>query len=429
MRLRSLSVAILPLAIVACQASADESAETAGQEVSKSWLAGKLPPKSAVLKQVLALANDRTMTPDEYVEQCGITRQVANNIANYRDGDEPADSVDDQTFGTPTELDRIPYTDTEFWLAFIACAQQKYGSQPSGGVCATGTSKVLQSPLYLQFVVDDSSSMYGTKWDATHDALAEVFKAQAAKNDPSVAYGVNLLNSTKHADLAAVDASHAAKLVAALDDGPSGSTPLLAAIKTAYQELESFAPTGALANGTGAVVVLTDGYPDVASGILTFVQPHAAKAQLFSIGIGKFNSSQELDPAFLGELAVAGGTRASATCNPTEILDVKKACYMHVEPGAKPASQLAQELIGAFTKVRQDIAACDIGLQESGTGKVDAGNVTVVFSDGTVVKSDATNGWSLDDVAKPTKVLLRGTACDTLRGNKNLTAKVEVACK
>lgn len=450
-RLGAVSLSLLAATAMACSAGpASEATATADGELTASWFAANLPKGSAEERAVLALVNDRSMSADEYVETCDFSLAVSAAIVDYRQGDEPADTSDDETFDTAAELDRLPFTDRPFWAAALACAKEHYLG--SGGTCATGTSAVQQAPLAIQVVLDGSGSMMGGvgggKWDAATGALTALFDAQAQKADPKVGMGLVTFSDTKDGTngygpypsasdvlLASVDAAHGAALRGRLEGArPGGGTPLYAAVTGAYGALSSFAPTGVLASPTKVVVLLTDGVPnDHAEELVTFVGDHADEAQLFAVGIGSDRRSGDYHPDYVSRLAVAGGTRRSASCSTAQSADVADMCHLQVTPGAKPASAIKDELLAAFEKVRSDVTACDIGLQALGTGAIDPTNVKVVVKrpDGSeeVIRKHRGYGWSLDDASAPTKVLLRGKACNDLRATPGAVARVEIACK
>lgn len=454
MQLGTLSLAAFSaLAAVACSASHEEAIDESTQEMSTSWFAAHLPLGSADERAVLALVNDKSMSHDEYVAKCLFSHAQAAAIVDYRQGDEPADPSDDETFDDVTELDRLPFTNSTFWVAAIACARTYYGG-PAPSTCGTGTSTVQQSALALEFVVDGSGSMMDDKWTAEVATLNEVFTAQAAKNDPRTGFGLIGFSDSKDPNklaalgvtpvypssvdvrMASVDGAHLANLQGRLlGASPYGGTPLYEAVTGAYGYLDGLSLSGPLADATKAVILFTDGLPDAwAPELVAFVAANASKAQLFAVGIGLPGTSTfDYDAAYMGSLAVAGGTRSSATCNPSEPLVEANMCHFQVTPSAKPAAQIRDELLAAVGKIRKNIAACDIGIQVLGTGTLDPTKVTVVVEDGAGVKApipaSATNGWSLDDPAHPTKVLVRGAFCDDLRADSTKRAKVEVGCR
>ncbi len=423
---------------VACSSSSGASSVADEQDLTAAWFAQNLPPGSPLEKGVLALLNDRSMSEDEYVEQCNMSKASAINIVNYRNGDEPADSVDDELFETIAEADRMPFTDKGFWLAAKACAQKSYVPSNTGGTCATGTSKIMQSGLALQLVVDESGSMSGDKWKAASAAVGALVDDLAAKADPDVQLGLILFDDAVNTQFApaVVTPAHAALLKnAVLKSQPGGGgTATLDALQNAYPAIEGTSPPSA----TKAVILLTDGVPnggqEEQTKIEQLVAAKAGSVQLFALGVGGFPSADSFgyDPAFVGRLAVAGGTRASAACDPASKVETNL-CHFQITPGKKPAATIATEISTALARVRTNIAACDIGLQQTGLGAIDGAKVKVVVTDANgkdkAVPADAANGWSLDDTTNPTKVLLRGTACLDLRANAAQSARVTLGCK
>lgn len=445
----SVSLVALALASGCAAPSPTESVGVRADEMTADWLSATV---GADEKAILALVNDKSMSVDEYVQICHFSLAESAAIVDYRQGDEPADSSDDQVFDNLAELDALPFTNAPFWITAAACARAHYKGGPTG-ICASGTSTVQQSALALEFVLDGSGSMYDqAKWSSALGALTAVFEAQAQKNDPQTGMGLITFSDDKDPNnqvaldaiayptaidvgVAPVDATHLAALKARVaGTNPGGATPLYEAITGAYGYLNGLALTGSLTDATKAIVVLTDGVPtDKGPDLLTFVGAHAADAQLFAVGVGNLGNTLDYDPAYLGSLAVQGGTRASTACNPAELLTVANMCHFQITPNAQPVNQLQTELSAALAKIRHDIAACDIGLQALGTGAIDPNVATVLLDDGngtsTAIANDAANGWSFDDATAPTKILIRGNACANLRADANRKVRVEVGCK
>jgi hypothetical protein len=131
--------ALATFALTACafDPSADDTDESAA-ELSPEWFAQNLPEGSPLARAVLAVANDRDLSVDEYVRKVHITREAALAITNYRDGDELTDPSDDQRFDSLAELDALPFTNAAFWSAMIAYASIDAGPRPDGGVWTDG---------------------------------------------------------------------------------------------------------------------------------------------------------------------------------------------------------------------------------------------------------------------------------------------------
>ncbi len=107
-------------------------------------------------------------------------------------------------------------------------------------------------------------------------------------------------------------------------------------------------------------------------------------------------------------------------------------CHYQVEPGSKTVAQLTTDFTNAFNHIRASAAACELSLATD-TANADPTKINVVIDDGmgkqTLVKQDATNGWTYDDPKHPTKVILHGQACQD--AVDNITGQVEVVlgCK
>ncbi len=122
LHLRKRSVLGLSMILVACGTRAFFDAPGSTESaLEASWFAHNLPPGSADERAVLALVNDRHLSADAYVDRCDFARLVSLNIVSYRDGDDLADTRDDQVFDNIAELDALPFTDRAFFLAAKAC--------------------------------------------------------------------------------------------------------------------------------------------------------------------------------------------------------------------------------------------------------------------------------------------------------------------
>jgi hypothetical protein len=347
------------------------------------------------------------------------------------------------------------------------------GQDPLTNSCATASAEARRLPVYMQLIIDGSGSMdgydgsnfiageretdpamtsrqTGKKWIAVRDALGAFFDDLASKNDPSFAVGLYLFssNTLKPASAAdvpiqLVDAAHAGALKSRLAPPvfPTGGTPLCASIDGQLGILKSYTPAAPVqAGGKYVLVAMTDGIPsDAKATCLSSVA--AAKSgtppvATFAVGVGNedANPGTVYDEAFMKDLAQAGGT-AVAGCNPSWGNADKsgKPCHFQITPGAKTAAQIKADFLTAINAIRDAVASCEFPLTKpAGSGDLDPANVNVVMTSGgkdSTVPQNPSDGWAYDDPTNPTKVFLRGKACDDLKADPSAKIKIVIGCK
>lgn len=330
--------------------------------------------------------------------------------------------------------------------------------------CATATATTERSPVYLLFVLDGSGSMSSdSKWESARSAFDQFFDDAVSKADTSVGLGMivyedaNDLTSdgsdftpgpypgSNDVAIRMVDGAQHTRLKARINTSPSGGTPTLTAMQGGYGALLAFNPDDPIfaplqPKGKKVLIIASDGEPNGGDGEKLQIEQLAAnqlssnKILTFSIGIGPFPSSSfsGYDAAFMSRIAVAGGTKATPTCNPnsTNLADV---CHFQVTPGAG-ATIVAQQLLDAMNKIRAVAAGCEYTLSPSaGGGAVDPDRVNVIFTNGggaeTLVPRDEVNGWTYDDPTNPSKVILHGDMCKTVTNDTAGAVRVILGCK
>jgi von Willebrand factor type A domain len=331
------------------------------------------------------------------------------------------------------------------------------------GGCARASADAQRAPVYMQIVLDGSGSMGDdNKWAAVVPALDAIFDDLLAKNDPS--FGVGLIAFADNLDpscqtiqtpfgplkgscagpyptnvdvpLAFVDKGQHDKLRGRIQpSGPAGDTPTKSGLSGGYQALETFTPKAPLlSNGKKVLVLMTDGVPtdSSASEDAALVGSELQKGiTTFAVGIGPFPSSdtKSYDPAFMGQLAQAGGA-APAGCNPSENSNVAAVCHFQITPGGKTAQQLTQDFIDAINKIRSAVATCEFVLSKDGA--VDPSQVNVIYTDAGgvqhVLVQDGSNGWTYDNPQNPSKVILHGANCDTVKNDPKGKVAIVLGC-
>jgi uncharacterized protein YegL len=347
------------------------------------------------------------------------------------------------------------------------------GEDPLTNSCATASAEARRLPVYMQFIIDGSGSMdgfdgaqfiageretdpamtsrqTGKKWIAVRDALGAFFDDVASKNDPSFAVGLYLFSSTTakpgnvvDVPIKFVDAAQATSLKARLAPPifPTGGTPLCASIDGQLGILKSYTPAAPVQTGGKYVLVaMTDGIPNDAKATclssLASARTGAPPVATFAVGVGNedANPATVYDEVFMKDLAQAGGT-AAAGCNPNwgNADKTGTPCHFQITPGAKTAAQIKADFLAAINAIRDAVASCEFPLTKpAGSGDIDPANVNVVMTTGgkdNTVPQNPTDGWAYDDPTNPTKVFLRGAACDTLKADPAAKIKIVIGCK
>ncbi len=343
------------------------------------------------------------------------------------------------------------------------------GLGASGGIgildggCARASADAERAPVYMQIVLDGSGSMGDeNKWKAVVPALEAIYDDLLAKNDPS--FGVGLITFADNLDptcqtiqtpigpikgscagpypsnvdvpIAFVDKGQRDKLRGRIQpSGPAGDTPTKTGLEGGYKALETFSPKAPLlSNGKKVLVLMTDGLPSdsTASEDASLVSAELKKGiTTFAVGIGPFPATdpKAYDPSFMGQLAVAGGA-APPGCNPNESSNPANTCHFQVTPGGKSAQQLTQDFIDAINKIRSAVATCEFILTKDGA--VDPSQVNVIYTDQNgvqhVLVQDGANGWTYDNPQNPSKVVLHGANCDTVKNDPKGKVAIILGC-
>jgi hypothetical protein len=316
----------------------------------------------------------------------------------------------------------------------------------------------------MQFVEDGSGSMgQDHKWVAVVPALEALF--MSFENDPGIAAGLIVFADTMDQTLNTgpgpypepgidvpigyVDMNQDMAFTTRLSGMPNSNTPTYWALQGGYGALENYMPmTPVQPNGQKVLVLITDGVPTDhmcsirAAGtnyamnpcVLMAAAEHtkappAGPILTFVIGVGPFPNvtMTDFDPAFLGNVAQAGGG-APMGCNPNETQNVANVCYFEIDPTvATSAMQLQQKFTDALQAIRGQVLSCTFPLQTTGLGMVDPGKVNVDVNMMTVPQSP-TNGWSYDNPTMPTSIQFNGPACDALKNDPSATVSIVLGC-
>jgi hypothetical protein len=329
--------------------------------------------------------------------------------------------------------------------------------------CAKASASATRAPVYMLFVEDGSGSMgQDNKWTAVVPALEGLFAS--FENDPGIAAGLIVFADTMDMTLNTgpgpypepgidvpmgyVSTAQDMALNTRLSGMPNSNTPTYYALQGGYGELESFMSMPPLQpNGQKVLVLITDGVPTdhncsishagtnypMNPCVLMAGAEHAKTAPAgpivtFVIGVGPFpNTGTDFDPAFLGNLAQAGGG-APAGCNPNETQNVANVCFFEVDPTqAASAAALQMTFTDALQAIRGQVLSCTFPLQTTGLGMIDPTQVNVDV-DGMTVPQSPTNGWTYDNPSSPTAIVFNGSACNALKNDPNAKVSIVIGC-
>jgi hypothetical protein len=329
-----------------------------------------------------------------------------------------------------------------------------------GEGCGGGEVLPTPVPVYFEFVADGSGSMGGPKWEGQVNALKAVFEDIKKRTEAQIGGGeladtsaglivfADTMDTSPgkegpyptSSDLGVqpiADNGTLATFWGRVGGQPASLTPTKAALTGGYDVLEKYVPQANVKpNGKRVAVLLSDGQPsdDYPSGsIKALAASKAAQTKsiyTYAIGIGNGSS---YSPTFMADLAVSGKT-APTGCNPT--LTTNPDCFYQIDPsGGKPASQITVEMVAALTKIRAIASECDLTLRlvdkDGKPADPKKVQVTYIDKDGkeTPIAKDPANGWTYDNDADPTRIILNGNACVQARSDVKGKTKVKMGCK
>jgi hypothetical protein len=399
-------------------------------------------------------------------------------------GNDGAESVFD---AGETALDPDTGTPVDFGLGDSG-GSSRDAALNGDAACATGAIAAERAPVYMQLVVDGSGSMdglrivgnaavydaaereldpdvpsarldltgqmtlfSGKKWIAMRGALNAFFDDLVGRADPNFAVGMYLFSSLVPKDpalvdvpIAYVDAAHRTRLKTRLapPNFASGGTPIKPSLDGQLPILKSYTPVAPVkSGGAGLIVLITDGVPSPtatqtqaqanANVLASIAAAKVLGVSTFVIGVGDpAANTASFDEVLLGKLAREGGTEEpGCNINWSDTNLTGKPCHLQVTPGSKTAAQIKQDFVNALDRVRARAISCELKINQSATFSPDKVNVFITTSG--VEKSVAkgpVDGWSYDNEAAPTKVILNGKACDDLKSDTASSARLVIGC-
>jgi hypothetical protein len=312
------------------------------------------------------------------------------------------------------------------------------------GQCVSATFAPVQSPLALEVLMDQSTSMGDvvsggiTKWDAVSNAVANFVQSPASAGaamgiqyfglTTGVATNGALVESCKVTDYAIPDVPIGAlpgngkALVDSLAaHAPSTTTPTQPALEGAIDYERTWA--SAHTDSVPAIVLATDGEPYDCSSTVDGTEAIAARGAAgtprvltFVIGIGD-------QSAALDGIAQAGGTGQAFYVDTSGVVsDEFLAALSTVRGSPRLACSFAipQPDAGAVDLTRVNVT---FGTGGTATGRTVIGNVS-----GSVACSANTAGWYFAPKIQPTSIQLCPSTCEALRASPG-TIEIALGCK
>jgi hypothetical protein len=302
--------------------------------------------------------------------------------------------------------------------------------------CKFLEKKANATPLHLYVMLDKSSSMVGTKWNA---ATAGIQTFVEEEDSSGISVGLKFFprppDTTPACDQFAyavpsvpfgVLTAHAPAIVAGLAaEQPDGfGTPVYPALGGAILKGIEIARDNP--GHTASVLLVTDGEASGPPGPCAGVDPEdpneiaklAATGAAFSppvltyvIGLPGANQ------AFVNQLAQAGGTKSAILVGTTDIQGEFETALEQVRGQALPCErELPEEIKG---------------------GTIDLRNVKVVLtrSDGAIEEihrtdnCDANPGWYYDDDQNPTLLILCPSVCASVKADFRAKLEIHFGCR
>ncbi len=317
--------------------------------------------------------------------------------------------------------------------------------------CATGKTGTRRLPGYIQLVLDGSGSMKGARYTALQNAVNSVVSKWVADNDPSFGVGVSIFADSKDptaskgpypssADvgIAPVTVAQQAAIATRVSGAGSGSTPSYLALSGNYPYLKAFDPTtkGLPAGGKKILVFMSDGEPSDCgggAGAKCTVLPTQAAADGITTYAVLF-SDNGTTPAlrnFMAEIAKNGGGTANANCDPASTTPATY-CHYEINTTSGNTAAIAAAFAAAIEQARNSIDPCTLAIEQQPGQPFDPDLVNVTVTDGAGAKTDVvkdpTDGWSYDDPANPTQVILHGTACTAVKADPKASVELILGC-
>ncbi|MET0594082.1 MAG: vWA domain-containing protein [Polyangiaceae bacterium] len=326
--------------------------------------------------------------------------------------------------------------------------------------CASTSIKADLLPANLLFVIDRSGSMNcnlppttssadcemkpdradmtkPSKWEIIRDALKSAFAGLPSTASAGIAYFSNDdecgVQSMPNVAVKAIDPTQVAALGASLDAmKPAGGTPIVGATILGYKHLHQQLNLP----GNDFLVLLTDGSEsctpaDVPSLVSTQV-PNALAVGIrtFSIGVPGSEGAR----GFLSQMAFAGGTASSPTCDHAGTKDVGN-CHFDMTTSQDFAGDLRKALATITGKaltctfdVPTGVAGVPVDPTKVNVNFTPSGGATVgILQDNTAACDQGADGWQYAE--NETKIVLCGQSCTKVKADPLARIDIVLGCK
>jgi hypothetical protein len=264
-----------------------------------------------------------------------------------------------------------------------------------------------------------------SKWEIIRDALKSAFAGLPSTASAGISYFSNDdecgVQSAASVEVMPVNPAQVAALSASLDAmKPAGGTPIVGATILGYKHLHQQLSLP----GNDFLVLLTDGSesctPADVPGLISTQVPNALLVGIktFSIGVPGSEGAR----GFLSQIAYAGGTASSATCDHSGAKDVGN-CHFDMTTSQDFAGDLRKAL-GTITG-KALTCTFDVPIGPAGV-PVDRNKVNVNFTpggsapvailqDNTAPCDQGADGWQYSD--NDTKITLCGPTCAKVKAD------------
>jgi hypothetical protein len=295
--------------------------------------------------------------------------------------------------------------------------------------CASIDQQASPTPLNLYIMLDRSSSMAGSKWDAAKAGIS-AFTSDSASAGIELAFNsfpegapgcdqtLYMTPAVGWGELPGIAPAVDAELASLAADG--FSTPIYQALGGALLEAVTMAEN--FPEESSAVLLVTDGAPQGPAGQCGGVNPEDPQAiadladAALGFGVTTFVVGLPgVDQSFANLVAQSGGSDAAILVGTTNV---------------------EQEFRNALAKVRGDLLPCEYAIPvEVLNGDVQITEVNVKIGlEGAEPEIVPQNpdcdgpGWYYDNPATPTQILLCPATCDAVSTDPNATIRVALGC-
>ncbi len=303
------------------------------------------------------------------------------------------------------------------------------GGLGGNDVCASIDQAADPRPLNLYIMLDRSSSMAGSKWDAAKAGLdafltdpgsagIELAFNSFPEGPPGCDQTVYMAPAVGWGELPGIAPDVTTELSGLAADG--FSTPVYQALGGALLECVTMVQN--FPDENSAVLLITDGAPQGPAGLCGMVDPESTQAiadlAAAALGFGVTTFVVGLpgvDQTFANAVALAGGSDQAILVGTTNV---------------------EAEFRDALAKVRGDLLPCDYELPaEVLSGEIQLGQVNVKIGLGGAEPQIVPQnpdcdgpGWYYDDPTSPTAILLCPATCDAVSTDTGATIQIALGC-